>query len=173
MPEESIAAASAEPTAEPISLQGFRIGAHRFLIGYGAAVELEEMSLLTGLPGAPPWVAGLVNLHGNVTVALDWRPLLGAAAASTAPAAGAGRRERPMLLCVRHRDDSIALIVDGLVERREFLPQDETAAAGEALPYDPWVVRAFRAPDGIWRELDIQRFLDDMRALHESAPITH
>ena len=175
MTEESIAAA--EPAAEPISLQGFRIGDHRFLIGYGDAIELEEMSPLTSIPGAPPWVAGLVNLHGSVTLALDWRPLLGAAPASSAPAAGAGRRDRPMLLCVRHHGDAIGLIVDGLVERRDFLPHEQTpgiSAAGGELVYAPWVVRAFKATDGIWRELDMQRFLDDLRALYENrAPLKH
>jgi chemotaxis signal transduction protein len=177
--DESIVTPAAPPDPAPaaISLQGFRIGEHRFLIGYGDAIELEEMSLLTSIPGAPPWVAGLVNLHGSVTLALDWRPLLGAAPASTAPAAGAGRRDRPMLLCVRHHGDSIGLIVDGLVERRDFLPQEQTpgtAASGGALVYAPWVVRAFQATDGIWRELDMQRFLDDLRALHESrATLTH
>lgn len=175
MADESPAAVEVppEPAAAAIALQGFRIGAHRFLIGYGDALELEEMSLLTGIPGAPPWVAGLVNLHGSVTLALDWRPLLGVAPATAAPAAIAGRRERPMLLCVRHHGDSVALIVDGLVERREFLPQDQTDTGG-ALVYAPWVLRAFRATDGIWRELDMQRFLDDLRALHESrAALTH
>lgn len=175
MADESLVAVEAAPeaAAAAISLQGFRIGAHRFLIGYGDALELEEMSLLTGIPGAPPWVAGLVNLHGSVTLALDWRPLLGVAPATAAPAAGVGRRERPMLLCVRHHGDSIALIVDGLVERREFLPQEQTDT-GAALVYAPWVLRAFRATDGIWRELDMQRFLDDLRGLHESrAPLTH
>ena len=176
MADESPAAVTVppEPAAAAISLQGFRIGAHRFLIGYGDALELEEMSLLTGIPGAPAWVAGLVNLHGSVTLALDLRPLLDEAPATAAPAAGAGRRGRPMLLCVRHHGDSIALIVDGLVERREFLPQDQSSASGAALVYAPWVVRAFRATDGIWRELDMQRFLDDLRALHESrTPLTH
>jgi len=171
------AAAPPDPASDAISLQGFRIGDHRFLIGYGDAIELEEMSPLTSIPGAPPWVAGLVNLHGSVTLALDWRPLLGAAPASSAPAAGAGRRDRPMLLCVRHRGDSIGLIVDGLLERRDFLPHEQTpgiSAAGGALVYAPWVVREFQATECIWRELDMQRFLDDLRALYENrAPLKH
>src|SRR5437588_12158832 len=56
-----------------------RIGHQRFALPAGAVERILPMAALTPLAGAPPGVAGLLNLRGDVLAVIDPRPRLGLA----------------------------------------------------------------------------------------------
>jgi len=55
-----------------------RIGPARFALPAEQVERVERMAALTPLPGAPPGIAGLLNLRGAVLPVVDPRPRLGA-----------------------------------------------------------------------------------------------
>jgi purine-binding chemotaxis protein CheW len=69
------------------------------------------MLSLTPLPGVPPWIAGLINVRGQILTAIDIRPLLDLPL---------GRAPAQMLLIVAaDRGTEVALVADlvAVVER--------------------------------------------------------
>lgn len=171
------AATAAGPTL--VDLQGFAIGPHRFLVNYLDAIEIEEVGQLTRVPAAPAWMAGLVNLHGNVLAAFDLHSLLGGARAAPVPGA------LPMLLVLRHRRDRVAILIDGMTRRMRFDVASAQSGNTTAPFYGPHIVRAFSASDGaaaginatagmdvietasatLWHELDFVSLIDGLSAV--------
>ncbi len=178
----AVTASAADATAPIlVDLQGFAIGAHRFLVNYLDAIEIEEVGQLTRVPAAPAWMAGLVNLHGNVLAVFDLHSLLGGERA--APVAGA----LPMLLVLRHRRDRVAILIDGMTRRMRFDPAHAQGGNTAAPFYGPHIVRAFsdggsvdtgagepavagsggRKDSGatLWHELDFVSLIDGLNAV--------
>jgi len=71
--DESLA--SAERPADAVVM---RLGAGRFAVALDEVAEVGKVPAVTRVPGAPGWVAGVVNWRGRVLAVLDLRCLLGA-----------------------------------------------------------------------------------------------
>lgn len=76
-----------------------------------AIERILRMAALTPLPGAPPGVAGVLNLHGTIVPVVDPRPALGLAPVPCDPAqhlvvVSAGTR---YLLWLDHADQMVAV----------------------------------------------------------------
>ena len=167
--------------AAAIELQGFMIGTHRFLVNYLDAVEIEEAGRFAKVPAAPVWMAGLINLHGNVMAVIDLHSLLPIVPivpigpiAPGAPGAPAGPVS-PMLLVLRHRQDRIALLIDGMTRRMRFTAADvctgdvrtgdaHDAAAPPPL-YASHIVRSLSDGAALWHELDFVALIDGLEAV--------
>jgi purine-binding chemotaxis protein CheW len=120
---------------------------------YGVEVSWVQ-EVLRGLPRtrvplAPPAMAGLINLRGQVLPAVDLRVQLGL------PARPDGE---PMLVVVRVGGEPLALLVDSIgavvdVEQDQFeLPPDTLAG-----PVRELIVGAYKLPDRLLLSLDVDR----------------
>ena len=67
--------------------------------------EVLSFQQMTGVPRAPEVVEGLINLRGQIVIAIDMRRRLG-----LPPRAG----DAPMNMVVRTADSAVSLLVDGI-----------------------------------------------------------
>jgi purine-binding chemotaxis protein CheW len=58
---------------------GFRVGAADYAVPAAAVLHLESYSGATPVPGAPPYVAGLVQVRGRLVPVVDLRARFGLA----------------------------------------------------------------------------------------------
>lgn len=128
-----------------------------FLLGgahYGVDVLLVQEALRsqarTPVPLAPPGVAGLVNLRGEVVLSVDLRHRLGLVPLT--------EDADPMMVVVQVDGEAISLLVDEVgdvidVEDSQFeTPPDTLDPALREL-----IVGAYKLPTGLLLALDVQR----------------
>ena len=82
----------------------FLVGGMLFGLDVFCIQEVIRYQTLTAVPLAPPAVAGLINLRGQIVTAIDLRARLGL------PPRRAG--ERPLNVVVRTGDGAVSLLVD-------------------------------------------------------------
>jgi purine-binding chemotaxis protein CheW len=102
--------------------------------------EVSRSLELTDVPLAPPSVSGLMNLRGQIVVAIDLRSRLGL------PARAAG--VSPMCVVVRTADGSVSLLVDDIGDVVDsdigtFEPPPETMS-----PEVQWMILGVHKLDG-------------------------
>jgi chemotaxis signal transduction protein len=129
--------------------QGFRVGMLNLMIRYADGSELIELPPMHRLPNAPPWLPGMVNLHGMLVPVFDLARWLGI----ERPAA------KPMLLVLAHGADAAGIVIDGLPERLRWSAGQtaDTATVPEALA--PVVQRAVLIGERLWFDLDTPALL--------------
>lgn len=101
-----------------------RVGEVRVAWGMDAVREIVPARALTRLPGAPAWVAGLLNLRGTVLTVVDLATRLGLPAGAT-PSVIVVEREGRALGVRVEAVESVALAGDATVE-----PVEEARRAG-------------------------------------------
>jgi purine-binding chemotaxis protein CheW len=106
-----------EPTATPTLL--FRVGDVVYGCDIGDAQEILPLRPASRLPGAPPYVRGLINVRGTIVTLLDVGARLDP---SRAPV------ETGSILLIRYRDRLVGLAVEEVVDVRE-LDVDTSGAA--------------------------------------------
>ncbi len=100
----------------------FRVGANLYGCDIAEAQEIIPLRSATRLPGAPPFVRGLLNMRGTIVTVLDLGMRLD-------PSRKEPSREGSILL-VRHRDRLVGLAVDEVADVRVLDVED--AEAGQA-----------------------------------------
>ena len=107
---------------------GFKIGSLGMLIQLGCGSEVMQKPAIWTLPGAPPWLLGLINLRGNLVPVFELRTIL-----------GLGQRkadDKPLVLVFDQGDKAVGVLIDDfpvpLVELNKLahLPQLPTALTG-------------------------------------------
>jgi purine-binding chemotaxis protein CheW len=63
----------------------FRVGAAEYVLPASIVLELESFTSATPVPGAPPHVAGLMQIRGQVIPVVDLRKRFGIAASEPLP----------------------------------------------------------------------------------------
>ncbi|MEJ5914277.1 chemotaxis protein CheW [Pseudokineococcus sp. 1T1Z-3] len=121
---------------------------------YGIAVlDVQEVlteQRRTRVPTAPPEVAGLVNLRGQVVTAIDLRLRLGL------PPRPQGARSTDVV--VRIGDEAVSLLVDGIGDVVEVEDDDlEPPPDGLSGPMADLVLGAHQLPDRLLLPLDAVR----------------
>ena len=128
-----------------------RFAGARYAVDMAAVAEVVPVPRATRIPGAPPWVLGVVNWRGRVLPVLDLRPLVGA---TQAPLPTSAR------LVVLSVDDVecgvVADLVPGLLEcaLEDVEPMPATTSSGIAA-----VVRGVVESDGPVALLDADAVL--------------
>ncbi len=56
----------------------FSIGAEKYIIDIDVVEGIIENKRPTPIPGAPPYIPGILNIRGTLTVLVDFRKLIGA-----------------------------------------------------------------------------------------------
>ncbi|MCM3661939.1 chemotaxis protein CheW [Georgenia satyanarayanai] len=83
----------------------FALGDNLYGIGVGQVQEVLPYRATASVPLAPAEVAGLVNLRGQVVLALDLRTRLGLASGGTS---------EPMMVVVKLGGEPVSLLVDAI-----------------------------------------------------------
>lgn len=132
---------------------GFRIGTLGLLIQQGSGSEVIQMPTMWTLPGAPPWLLGLINLRGNLVPVFELRILL-----------GLGQRtanEKPLVLVFDQGDKAVGIVIDDFPKplsalgKLPNLPQLPTALQGH-------VHAGYVKDEMIWLEFDHGSFFEEM-----------
>lgn len=108
-----------DPTATPTLL--FRVGDVVYGCDIGDAQEILPLRPASRLPGAPPYVRGLINVRGTIVTLLD-------VGARLVP--GRAPVESGSILLIRYRERLVGLAVEEVVDVREL--EIDTSAAGPA-----------------------------------------
>lgn len=137
----------------------FRIEDRRLAIPVSQVRRIYRAVSLTPLPGAPPDIEGVVDIHGEMVPVLDLRPRLGLAPRPLQPG------DRLLLTVPLPRP--LALRVDATEDLHDLvpLPLQETGLATDPAPGG-----LARLPDGLVLILDPDRYLriEDDVALERS-----
>ena len=115
---ESQRVTEAEPREdqERVSYLGFHLGAEVYGLPLEQLREVARVSHLRRVPGAPPGVAGLVNLRGEILCALDVRAILGLPQQRST--------DSPFLVALRGFGDPLGLIVDSIADIYSVAPSE-------------------------------------------------
>ena len=149
-PAEMVIAAAVEKEAVRY---GFRVGALGLLIQLGSGSEVMQMPSVWTLPGAPPWLLGLINLRGNLVPLFELRTLL-----------GLGQRaadEKPLVLVFDQGDKAVGILVEDFpkpltaLSQLPNLPHLPTALTGH-------VRTGYVKDEMIWLEFDQHSFFEEM-----------
>ena len=129
----------------------FTLDGHSYGVDVKAVQEVLRGQPRTRVPLAPPSLAGLINLRGQVLTAVDLREQLGL------PPRGDDAPE-PMLVVVRVDREPIALLVDRIgavvdVHADSFEPPPDTLTG----PARTLINGAYKLEDGLLLALDVER----------------
>jgi purine-binding chemotaxis protein CheW len=132
----------------------FTLAGQLYGIEVGSVHSVTRFQPLTEVPLAPPSVAGLLNLRGQVTTAIDMRVRL------ELPPRDAD--STPMNVVVKTDDGLVSLLVDSIgdventtADQFDQVPETILGAARDL------VVGAFKMPDGqLLLALDVARSVD-------------
>lgn len=147
---EQEASASPAPARERVPYLGFYLGSDVYGLPLRQLREVARLTRLRRIPGAPPGVAGLVNLRGEIVCALDIRTILGLAAQPPADSA--------FFVALRDFADPVGLIVDSIADIYAIDPE-EIEPPPAAWPAERTVcfVGTIRVAEGMMGLLDINQ----------------
>lgn len=113
--EDLSEASHGEETGVPYLV--FRVGGNRFALPIAAISEIIRPSGLTPVPGAPPWLAGVANVRGDIVPVVAIAGLLGLNVSETPRA----------LVVIRPPEDDqgIGLLADDVLGIRPLLEESE------------------------------------------------
>jgi len=138
---------------------GFRIGELGFLIQLGSGSEVIQMPMIWTLPGAPPWMLGLINLRGNLVPVFELRQVLILGQRDTAT--------KPLVLIFDQGDKAVGVVIDdypqplSALDRLPNLPQLPTTLKGH--------VRTGYVKDKMmWLEFDHSSFFEELTRAGEN-----
>jgi purine-binding chemotaxis protein CheW len=134
-------------------LSTFHVGKYLFGVEVSLVQEVVRLQQMTPIPLAPPEIAGLINLRGEVLTAIDLRTRLGL------PRVESDRE--PVNVVVRVDDEPVSLIVDeigGVVEVSQ-IPFEQTPSTVDERVRD-LLLGAYTLPDRLLLALHARRVLD-------------
>ena len=99
---------AAAPAVELVSYLGFVVGVDVYGLPLEHLREVARLKRLRRIPGAPPHVAGLMNLRGQIVCALDTRAIL--CVPGPTPSGGG------YLIALRGFPDPLGLVVDAVTD---------------------------------------------------------
>ncbi|HSI48350.1 MAG TPA: chemotaxis protein CheW [Ideonella sp.] len=132
-------------------------GSAGLLLPLGQAGEIQSASVVTPVPHAVPWLAGVANVRGQLHAVLDLAVFLGL----REPQPGAAPRTGGQLVVLNQSMRvNCALLIDRLAglrdsEQLQRLPEGDT-------PRPAFAPRQWRgAQDRVWDELDLSALVHD------------
>ncbi|WP_067047232.1 chemotaxis protein CheW [Methanofollis ethanolicus] len=128
--------------AETVDVVEFGIGGTRYALDILLAREIVEMVPITPVPRAPPYIAGIINLRGEITTILKLNTLLGLP--------GEGRRETQKIIVLvpdATNGSNTGIIVDDVHTVRQ-VGEGDVAPMDEAMAREAYVRGIIRIGDG-------------------------
>jgi purine-binding chemotaxis protein CheW len=138
------------PDQDRVSYLGFYLGAEVYGLPLDRLREVARVAKVRRLPGAPPGVAGLVNVRGEILCALNMRAILGL---EQEPFTGP-----TFLIALRGFGYPIGLAVDAIADIFSLAP-DEILPTPPAWPAErsACFVGTAQVPAGLMGLLDLDR----------------
>lgn len=127
----------------------FQFDRQRYAIALDYVDRVLRMAAVTPVPEAPPWVAGVINVHGQVIPVLNLRERLGH------PPKAPGLEDRLLIVNVMRR--TIAIMADQVTEVLE-IPASDIEPAHDPLSHSRLAAALIR------REEDMILVIDSSRA---------
>jgi purine-binding chemotaxis protein CheW len=115
----SLASTASTPEAVLAPTLLFRVGGATYGCDIAATQEIIPLRPVTRVPGAPPYVRGLINMRGTIVTVLD----LAARLDPTSLPAAEGS-----ILLLRYRDRLVGVVVEEVLELRALEIDDGDAA---------------------------------------------
>lgn len=146
----------------------FHLGQARVALPSALIAQVLPMLATTAIPGAPAFIAGLINYHGRAVPVVDLAALAGGAAA----------RERldTRILLVDYPSPegtrySLGLIAEGVTGTARVAAEG-AAASGLSLPQVPYLGRVVSSSAGILQLIELSDLLPQaVRCLLFQAPV--
>ena len=129
------------------SLVVFRLDGERFALPLDQVEIALRMVSVTPVPDAPPWVIGVIDLHGRVIPVMDLRERLGH------PTKEPHQDDRLLVISLAER--TFALVVDEVTEVLE-LPGRDVEAPTDLLSDSRYLRAIVRREDGLILILDTE-----------------
>ena len=154
-PSNMVLAAAVEKEA---GRYGFKIGSLGLLIQPGVGSEVMQMPTVWTLPGAPPWLLGLINLRGSLVPVYDLKLVLGLEARSS--------NAKSLVLVFDQGDKAVGILIDDFpkplagLNLLPNLPHLPTALDGH-------VHAGYVKDEMIWLEFDHETFLKGLLHITE------
>ncbi|HQS57014.1 MAG TPA: chemotaxis protein CheW [Gallionellaceae bacterium] len=132
---------------------GFRVGSLGLLMQLGVGSEVMELPAIWTLPGAPPWLLGLINLRGNLVPVFELRILLG-----MEPRVA---DQKPLVLVFDQGEKAVGILIEDFpvplsaLHALPNLPQLPTALSGH-------VRTGYVKDSSIWLEFDHSSFFEEI-----------
>lgn len=132
----------------------FRLGGDTFLVARDETREvLAVPSALTRVPGARPWIRGLMNVRGQLLPIIDLRHYLGSGV--TPPARNA------RIIVANHREIPAGLLVDEVLGFRRFVDAEFTNEPPPTLiRAERYLAGAFRRGSETWPVLSLKLLVE-------------
>lgn len=127
---------------------GFRIGPLCLMVGPEILTEVLPGIAVYPLPGTPQWIAGLMNLRGNLVPVFDLHPLF---------AFRTNQQSTRTLLALDRGTSAVAFFVDGLPER-VATSRPLRASPPLPAPLKNHAGRSFGADGSVWTEFSHTSF---------------
>jgi twitching motility protein PilI len=136
-----------------VARYGFKIATLGLLIQQGVGSEVMQMPTIWSLPGAPPWLLGLINLRGNLVPIFELRMVLGLGQRAA--------QEKPLVLVFEQGEKAVGIVIDDYpapllaLSRMPNLPHLPTALNGH-------VHTGYVKDEMIWLEFDQNSFFEEL-----------
>ncbi len=153
--------------ATTIDVVEFQLGREHYALDIQLAREIVEMMPITPLPRSPPYIAGIINLRGEITNIIDVNSLLGLNGGEAAE-----NRKIIVLVAEAAGGSNVGIIVDDVSSVRQVNEGDidtmDDAAANAA--YVKGIIKLDAEDEGEGRDTDrtdLIIWLDVRRLLQE------
>lgn len=141
-----------EAEQERVQYLGFCLGQEVYGLPLRQLREVARVTRIRSVPGAPPSVAGLVNLRGEIICALNPKAILGFS--ETAPG------ETPFLVVLHGSEEPLGLVVDSIADIFSVSPdQIESPLATWPPERAQFFVGTVRVQDGLMGVLDLAKVI--------------
>ncbi|HEU0187139.1 MAG TPA: chemotaxis protein CheW [Gallionellaceae bacterium] len=144
----------AESTPDKLARYGFHVSTLNLLIKPGCASEVVQRPAIWGIPGAAPWLRGLLNLRSTLVPVFDLNRLF-------ASPGDESRRDSNLVLVFDHGDKAVGLLIDDFPK-----PLLDMSPLG-SLPQLPAELQAhvrggYVQSEEMWLEFDHESFFDEL-----------
>lgn len=119
----------------------FEVADEHYALDISLAREIVEMVPITPVPRAPPHIAGIINLRGEITTVMNLSTLLGI------PAAGSQERQKIIILVPEAAGGSnVGIIVDDVLSVMQ-ISESDVEKMDDALTRDAFVKGIIKVND--------------------------
>ena len=158
--------------AASVDVVEFQLGKEHYALDIKIAREIVEMMPITPLPRAPPYLAGIINLRGEITNIIDLRDLLGL------PDSGESENRKIVVLMPEVAGGSnVGIIVDDVHSvisvREDQIERINDSITSSISSYIKAIIKMGGAESAktesliIW--LDVQKVINDLGGNNQSA----